>query len=231
MSCNDPLKPKHLVPILSWLLLRGRCSSCESKVSIQYPLVEFLTGALFAVASLVYFSLVVEFLVLVLLSLWVLIGVYDVRHTIIPDSWAYMAAGVAILITAILSPHTLSDIWFWSAGIIVAAPLAFLWSVSGGKAMGLGDAKLALSIGWLLGPWFGFLALMWGFIIGALWALVVLLPQQWLYTVPAFRSLRKRVPRFTMKSEVPFGPFLIAGALFVWLVLSLHLPFPLLIVS
>lgn len=197
---------------------------------MQYPLVEISTAILFAVTSFLFLPLLAELLALGLLSLWILIATYDIRHTIIPDSWAYVAAAVAFFLTATLFPPVLFDIWFWVAGFSTAAPLALLWWLSRGRAMGLGDAKLALSIGWLLGPWFGFIAVMWGFIIGAFWALVVLLPQQWLYTIPAFRSLSKMASQFTMKSEVPFGPFLIAGALFVWLTLSFHLPFPLLLV-
>jgi hypothetical protein len=86
--------------------------------------------------------------------------------------------------------------------------------------MGLGDAKLCLGIGWLLGPLYGFYALSFGFILGAFVALCILLPLPHL-----MRALRGIVrlsahgTRFTMKSEVPLGPFLIAAALIIWFLL------------
>jgi len=175
--------------------------------------------------------LVPHVLGLVVIALWVAIAAYDVRQTIVPDGWAYTAAIVAFGFSASYVPFVWSDAWFLFAGPLCALPLFALWLGTKGRGMGLGDAKLALSIGWLLGPLYGFVAVMWGFIIGAAWAVCILLPMAWwvrLFTLLSHGRLRGSSERFTMKSEVPFGPFLIAAALALWFLLLYHIPLPLL---
>lgn len=224
MSCGATLKSQHLVPLVSWLYMKGKCFACESKVSSQYPIVEATTALLFAFVASLFAPILPHILSLVLVSLWVAIAAYDIRHTIIPDSWAYSAAVIALLVTASYIPI---DLWVILAGPVVAAPLFLLWFFSSGRAMGLGDAKLALSIGWLFGPLLGIFSIMYGFIIGALWAVLFLLPRDWyakLYTQVTKRRLSRLRSRFTMKSEVPFGPFLITGALFVWFITAYGTP-------
>jgi prepilin signal peptidase PulO-like enzyme (type II secretory pathway) len=106
------------------------------------------------------------------------------------------------------------------SGPIVAAPLAGLWFFSGGRLMGLGDAKLVLSFGWLLGLLPAYIALCLAFVIGAIVGVCVLLPLERIAKIVK----RGRITRlstgggsFTMKSEVPFGPFLILALCIVWI--------------
>ena len=95
--------------------------------------------------------------------------------------------------------------------------------------MGFGDVKLALSFGWLLGPLYGFVAVMFAFVIGAVVSIGILLPLASLITFAQRRgliSLSHKGTRFTMHSEVPFGPFLIASIIILWLSLlyGIHIP-------
>ena len=117
------------------------------------------------------------------------------------------------------------------SGPAVALPLFALWFVSGGKWIGLGDAKLALGIGWLLGPLQGLQALLLAFIIGAivglgLIALSSLRSKAFLDRFTPMSVSRKLALRFTMKSEIPFGPFLIAACMFQWFTLMYNIPIP-----
>lgn len=221
LSCAAPLHVRHLIPIASWIFQRGRCATCGCRVSMQYPIVEAATALIFAFVAWGGYSLLLHPLLLIVVSLWVAAIAYDMRHTIIPDMWSFSAAGVALLF-ALLSrgPTALFD------GVVVAAPLFALWFFSKGRAMGLGDPKLALSIGWVLGIVDGLAAVMASFVIGAAVSLLVLLPLPWyrrLYTQLRKRGLREGGGTFTMESEVPFGPFLIAGALTVWLLRTLDI--------
>ena len=97
--------------------------------------------------------------------------------------------------------------------------------------MGFGDVKLAVSFGLLLGPVYGFVAVMFAFVIGAVVSLAVLLPLGYLVTCAqryGFIPLSQESTRFTMQSEVPFGPFLIASCIILWFILLYGIEIPLL---
>ena len=236
MSCGTTIRWYDNIPVLSWVLLVGRCRACGSAVSLQYPLVEISTALLFAAlgaAELPGFQLLLSCRVV---SILVAIAVYDVHHTIIPDSWAYSFTALAALYAYIsFTPLDESFLVFFLGPTVTALPLFLMWLVSRGKWMGLGDAKLALGIGWLLGPLYGFVAIMLAFIIGAAISLplLALSSDSWkrmvasLTPTSVFRRIRGG---FTMKSEVAFGPFLIVACLFVWLSIlyDFHIPLMLL---
>lgn len=233
-SCESTIAWYDNVPVVSWILLRGRCRSCGSKISIQYPLVEALTGALFATAAwglvppALVFSEVLWLLAHgALIALLVAIAVYDMRHTIIPDKWAYSAAAMALILGLLARPD--SEIFTLLAGPITALPLFTLWYISGGRWMGLGDSKLALSIGFFLGPLYGLVALWYAFTIGAVVSIVlfILVPQLLGFAHSrGIIRLRNAPQRLTMKSEVGFGPFLVVGFFVVWFSLLFSLPLP-----
>lgn len=224
-SCNKTIFWYDNIPILSWLILRGRCRNCGSAISIQYPLVEGLTAILFTVVGVAGFpeyvfslqAAMVTLAQLTIVSLLVAITVYDMRHTIIPDEWAFSFGALALVLALIQAP----TLWTFLAGPLAALPLFFLWLISQGRWMGLGDPKLALGIGWILGYPVGIVAIFSSFILGS----IVLLP---VLAYERFRATRHAVTHkgspieagagLTMKSEVPFGPFLIASCLFFWFV-------------
>jgi leader peptidase (prepilin peptidase)/N-methyltransferase len=180
---------------------------------IDPALVELATAALFAIifASPLSIGYGYRLVSCILAALLVCIFVYDLRHTIIPDAWAYSFAGVA-LVGALAVYHSLP--LTLAAGPIAAAPLFALWGVSGGRWMGFGDVKLALGIGWLLGPVPGVFSIFLAFVLGS----VTLVPiVMWERFVTHSASPQGASAGLTMKSEVPFGPFLVASTLIVWI--------------
>ncbi len=225
LSCAKPLKAKMLVPLFSYLWQRGRCAFCGVKISLQYPIVEAALGVLFVSVLVVHnFNPLTETplsLVLIALdaSVWTLllaITVYDLKHKIIPDSFSLMlavTAGVALLLKYSFGLTSISELFamplgvfpWWidiASGPLLALPFALLWFFSGGRAMGLGDAKLAWGLGWFLGFSSGVTA-----VIFAFW--IAFFPSLFLLLVPN--------KKFTMKSEIPFAPFLVLGTLLTYL--------------
>ncbi len=225
LSCCAQLRVSDLIPIVSWLALRGRCRSCGSAISSQYPLVEGATALVFALLGGAGLTPLLSGIGCLIGALLIAIAAYDARHTIIPDEWVYSAAILALAFALIDHPYSLPLLL---AGPIAALPLVALWALSRGRWMGLGDAKLALAMGWLLGPLYGIYAVGAAFVIGAAFSLAILVP------LPHYvRALKKagivrtaRAASYTMKSEVPFGPFLILSCFIVWFALLYSLPLP-----
>lgn len=216
LSCQKKLNWYELIPVFSFLFLRGRCLRCKTKISLQYPLVELATGLIFLalflkfenlffwspysfVAAYAFYAAVFAFLVV--------IAAYDLRHQIIPDALALILgllsfAGLFFFNiddARIFYPHLPSLAQFLS-GFILALPFALLWLVSKGKWMGLGDAKLAIGLGWLLGPSRLLSGAVLSFWSGAIFGLLLV----------AFSR------KYKIKSELPFAPFLVLGALFAF---------------
>lgn len=209
-SCSKKLQWYELIPVLSFLLQRGRCRGCRSKISWQYPLVELLTGFLFVSVAwhfagdwpaIIFFWLITSFLII--------IAVYDLKHQIIPDRFVFAFIVLSFFQPIILLEDPILFNLFWSivGGIVVSLPLFLLWLVSRGHWLGFGDVKLALGVGLLLGWQGGLSALMLSFWLGAIIGLFLI---AWGKT-----QLWRRGKSYTMKSEVPFAPFLILG---FWLV-------------
>ena len=234
MSCGRQLAWYDMVPVFSWVFLRGRCRSCKSRISIQYPLVEAATGVLFAFIGVWAYPLVlytwhmwpVFIAYFVICALLVAIAVYDFKHTIISDGWAYTFASLAFFSHFLTIDSFPSIAILLVSGPLIALPLFLLWLVSRGTWMGLGDAKLALGIGWLLGPELGLLALLGAFILGALVAVCILMPMPYIARALRITQLGNAQSTFTMKSEVAFGPFLIMSCIVVWLMMLYGIPIP-----
>jgi prepilin signal peptidase PulO-like enzyme (type II secretory pathway) len=180
-SCGRALTIRDLFPVLSYLWHQGRCRTCKSRISTQYIIVEVLTGILFvfayyhnlhllrASASVFALKLAID---CSLMSIFVSMVVYDIRHKIIPDPAVVLTALLALL------GHTILGTLTWSvvlSGFILAAPFYLIWLFSKGTMMGLGDAKLAIIIGWLLGISAGFTAVIFGFWLGALVSILIII--------------------------------------------------------
>lgn len=191
MRCGHVLGALDLVPVFSFLFLRGRCRYCRAAISWQYPAVEALAALLFvgvyalnpAPAPFIFWSVVWMALLFV--------AVYDLRHQIILPSFSLFLAALALVYVWTLG----FGVWNFAAGFLLAAPLFLLSLVSRGRWMGWADSGLELSLGWLLGLTAGLTALMLAFWTGAAVGIALL-------------SLSKKV---TIGSEVPFAPFLILG--------------------
>ncbi|HEY4486215.1 MAG TPA: prepilin peptidase [Candidatus Paceibacterota bacterium] len=203
-SCSKQLSWYELIPVFSFLVQGGRCRSCKSAISAMYLLVEIATGLLFFFLflkmGLGFWWIYIAGMLFLLLA----IALYDAYHKIIPDPFVYffVALSFGLLFFRFLSGDALS--WEFFAGPALALPFVFLWFVSSGRWMGLGDAKLALGIGWALGFSEGIAALLLAFWSGALWG-VMLLAYPYLFHL--FTQKKGR----TIKSEIPFAPFLVLG--------------------
>lgn len=213
LSCGAQLTWKDLIPVASFIVQNGKCRYCGARISWQYPLVELFTGSLFIAAYYSFGLSLVLLYAFVQLGILVVITIYDIRHKIIPNGFVYTFAALALArvgVEMLLAGTWQGFEYQLLAGPLLAAPFALLWYFSKGEWMGLGDAKLALGIGWLLGLANGYLALILAFWTGAMIGLTLL-------GVGRIRQLSLGSKKVTMKSEIPFGPFLILGTLLMFL--------------
>lgn len=207
--CHTLVEWYDNIPLLSYILLRGRCRSCHKRISPSHLFVELLTGILFVwwyFAFAVFFQLVDQPFAVLQPLFWLLVGllsvvivVADLKYFLIPD-WAVAALGViTLLYRIVLVWHGVMRMEDFVATIIASLAAAFifwlLWYGSRGRALGFGDVKLVLVLGLLVGWPKLLFALFAAFVSGAVVGIVLLL-------------LGKR----TRKQAVPFGPFLILGS-------------------
>lgn len=237
MSCQNQLSWYELVPLVSFLGLKGRCRNCKTKISIQYPLVELMTGLIFASIFLKFqdiFSLstlifaVTYAYYAIMFSLLVVIATYDLKHKIIPDALSFIFGGLAFVGLFFFHSNGISSIpsFYWHipstleflSGVFIALPFAFFWLISGGRWMGFGDAKLALGLGWLLGITSALSGLVIAFWSGAIIGIILVILSR---LDRALLSKNGRISRMGMKSEIPFAPFLVFGA-FLAFILGLN---------
>lgn len=198
-QCGKRLVWFELIPVLSYLLQLGKCRNCRLHVSLQYPLVELLTGTLFLFSYLIY-GLSVEFwTAITLASLMIVAAFIDIEHKIIPNKLiiAGLAAGILL---GLFRPGAgmLFILKGFSAGFV---PMFLIAVISRGQ-MGFGDVKLAGVMGVFLG-WNAVLAAVFlAFTAGAVYGIVLMV----------FCGKSR-------KTAVPFGPFLAGAAIisFLWL--------------
>ena len=193
-GCDTPIKPYDNVPVLGWLLLRGRCRTCRTAISPRYPAVEALTAALAVAVILVEHSTVDKVLGLVLVGILVPIALIDLDHQIIPNKITAPAAILAVAIGLALKPAGVPEQLIAGAG---AAAFLLVFVLAYPRGMGMGDVKLAGVLGLFLGREVGvaiFVAVIAGTVVGA--AVMARLGVQ-----------RGR------KTRVPFGPFLALGGI------------------
>lgn len=195
-SCGKTLRWYELIPVLSFIIQKGRCRKCGSKISWQYPLVEFMTGVLFAGVMISFLMWGTPILLWFgIVSLGVVISGYDILHTRI--LWYPLLA--LVVLTCFVGIHIL--------GIFeIAGPFFLLWALSRGQWIGFGDIELLAVIGLGLGLLGGYSAVFLGFWIACL----VVLPIALYYKIHHRKLAR----------EIPLGPFLLLG---FYLVAVLHL--------
>jgi len=212
--CKHILAWQDLIPILSFLILRGKCRYCGKRISLQYPLVELATGILFF--SIFYSTFqhsniptlqqFIQFFYLSIVSCFlIIIFVYDLKHYLIPDNVIYPAIAIAFIYQIISNfqfPISITNFQFQITNFYfsilsalgAAAFFLLIFLVSRGKWIGFGDVKL----GFLMGLFLGFpkilVALFFAYLIGAIIGIGLVLAK-----------------KKTLKSEVPFGPFLVTG--------------------
>ena len=235
--CKHTLVWTDLFPVFSFLFLGGKCRYCKKKISWQYPLVELATGVIFLLIFLVSLRtspqasvaiqgmcakpldcfvaplLAMTFLFYVTSAL-IIVFIYDLKHYIIPDKVLFPAIGIVavyrifenlvILNWALNSNFKFQISNFTSLfGYLLAAVIASgfflaIFLVTRGRGMGFGDVKLAVLMGLLLGLPNVLAALFLAFFFGAIIGVILMI-------------FGKKSAGWRMKSEIPFGPFLIAG--------------------
>jgi len=214
LSCGRTLSWYELFPVFSYLALRGRCRSCHSFIPYRYALVEILTAGAFLLAYLNFQGWLLLLADCTLLSVLVVVLVYDLYHKIIPDELSGLMALLALLITGFkawqLGSYQVALIDVASGGL-VALGFGLLWYFSKGRAIGLGDAKIAFGLGVLTGAGNLFSFVVLAFWLGAISGIILIL----LSTKQLARLTRVRTHHVNMKSEVPFAPFLIASFILV----------------
>jgi leader peptidase (prepilin peptidase)/N-methyltransferase len=194
-SCEAPVKPYDNIPVLSWLLLRGRCRSCKAPISPRYPLVEGLTGALWALVMWARWDDASGIaLGIALVTVLIPIALIDFEYRIIPNRITGPAAVVAIVIGLVL------DMDFVAEQLIAGAAAGgffLLAAVAYPRGMGMGDVKLAGVMGLYLGRAVG-LAVLVGLVAGVVIGAVII------------SRLGAKEGR---KAAIPFGPFLALGGI------------------
>lgn len=219
-NCHHKLGVADLVPVFSWLWLRGRCRYCKKPISVQYPVVELLTAILFEWSYLAWdFSHFFSYLsfggwLLILVGL-VILAVYDLKWLEIPEKVLRLL--VALQTGVLIASVIISQSFDYVGTRLVAAVFGFLffyglYAFGKGRWMGGGDVKLAFLMGLLLGVSNLLIAFFLAFNIAAIVSLVLM----------AAKKLRR-------KSLIPFGPFLITGTVIALLhgqqLLNLYIDF------
>ncbi len=192
--CRKTIAWFDLIPVISFLILRGKCRHCKKPISVQYPFVELITGGVFLALYAFAFPNIpyLLFLLYIAASLLV-IFVYDLKHYLIPDVVLVPAIVVAIAYRSIFDFHNLSS--FLLAAVLACSFFFAIYTISKGVWMGFGDVKLAILLGFLTGFPGILVALFLAFLFGAIIGVISL-------------ALKKK----GLKSEIPFAPFLIIGS-------------------
>ena len=190
MSCAAPIAWHDNLPVISYVLLRGRCRSCRAPIGLLYPAVE-LTAALLVAGCVLAFGLSLDALVAAsFCCVLVAISAIDLRHRIIPNRIVVPAIAVALPVQTLLHPSPQ-----WALGALGASLFLFLALLAYPAGMGMGDVKLALLMGAVLGKVVA-VAMM----LGMLAALV-----------PGLFLLARHGSK-ARKMMIPFGPFLAFGS-------------------
>jgi len=198
--CGRQLGWYENIPVLSWLVLRGKTKCCQQKLPLLYPVVEIGTGIMFLVFSLRYpwwqFGWGYLILGMMVLTLMVFLAAFDYKYMILPD-FAVIILIVSALILTFFDTNNIVP--YLVSAAAAAGLLAFLNLITKGKGMGWGDVKLAV----FMGLWLGYpkivIAMYTAFVVGAI--------------ISLFLIIKKWV---TKKSLIPFGPFLILGTVVSW---------------
>jgi leader peptidase (prepilin peptidase) / N-methyltransferase len=199
-GCGSPVRPRDNVPVLSWLLLRGRCRDCAEPISPRYPLVELATAAGFAVVAAFIGPSWELPAFLYLLAISIALALIDIDVHRLPNAIVLPAYGIGAVLLAVpsLVAGDTGQLARLVAGMALLYGLYFLLAVAHPAGMGFGDVKLAGVLGMYL-AWIGWSELGVGaflaFLVGGVFGIALML-----------------VRRAGRKSRIPFGPFMLLGA-------------------
>ena len=196
-ACNRALAWFENIPILSWVLLRGRCRSCRSRISVVYPLVELITGVVFVGGVLVYGLSPLLFVRLAFACALIVLFVIDLQHRILPNAITLPGIAAGFMASLYLPPGWMSSLIGIAAGggILFALAEAY-YRLRGVEGLGMGDVKMLAMIGAVLGWPLMLLTLVLASFAGSLVGVGLMASG-----------------RGTMQAALPFGTFLALGAL------------------
>jgi len=196
-KCSSPIKPVDNIPLISYILLKGRCRHCGSKISIQYPIVELFTGLIYLIIYLTYGLSVQTLIYIILSSALVIIAFIDLNEQIVPDVISLPGIAIGFIISFFVPYISYANS---ALGILIGGGIILIIGMAGSiifkkEAMGGGDVKLAAMIGAFLGWRYIIISLFLGFFLGALAGIILIL------------SKTK-----SREDVVPFGPFIVLGS-------------------
>jgi len=196
-KCRSNISPKDNIPLLSYILLKGRCRNCKSKISIQYPIVELLTGLIYLIVYLTYGLSVQTLIYIILSSALIIIAFIDLNEQIVPDVISLPGIVIGFIISFFIPYISFINS---ALGILVGGGIILIIGLAGSlifkkEAMGGGDVKLAAMLGAFLGWRYIVISLFLGFFLGALAGIFLIISK-----------IKSR------EDTVPFGPFIVLGS-------------------
>jgi len=191
MSCGTELAWRDNVPLVSWVLLRGRCRHCGTRIPWRYPAVELATAVLFAACFLAFGLTAYAFLAAGFCAVLVAISAIDIEHRIVPNRIVVPATGIVLVVNTLIDPSV-----EWLLGGLAGFTFLFIAAVIYPAGMGMGDVKLAALLGVMLGRDVA-VALMAGMLLAIVPSVVLL----------ARHGSKAR------KMGIPFAPFLAGGGI------------------
>ncbi|KXS49491.1 MAG: hypothetical protein BHK79_01035 [Halanaerobium sp. MDAL1] len=195
-DCGHKLSPLELIPVLSYIFLRGKCKSCRTDISIRYPIIELLTGIIFIINYIYISDLISLTAGLIFSSLLVVLTMIDFDHQILPDKLTLGGLIVGFIFSFFRSDIT---VIYSLIGVLVAGGLLFLIAYLSKGGMGGGDIKMMAMVGSFTGPIIAVSSIF----LGAVIALIAHLPGI-------------VFGKTGMKTKLPFGPFLALASLIFW---------------
>ena len=201
-ACGKKLQPRELIPIISFMIQKARCRACGAVLSWQYPLVEAACAVLFVILTWWFlantstgYGLLMALVAFPVVAAFIVLVVSDLRFQILPDG----AVAVLFLFGVFIAIGRGTLVSDAMTAVAIALFLGALWFFSDGTWMGLGDAKLVLATSLVIGFPESVLAFLLAFWLGGIWGATLLL------------SGKKH-----LSSRIPFGPFILAGALLAY---------------
>jgi leader peptidase (prepilin peptidase) / N-methyltransferase len=191
MACEAPIAPYDNIPLVSYALLRGRCRSCGARIPLRYPAVELATALLVAACILAFGPTAYGLLAAAFCAVLVALSAIDLEHRIVPNRIVVPAAGIVLVARTLIDPSP-----EWVLGALGASGFLLLAALAYPAGMGMGDVKLALLLGAMLGRDVAV-----GMMIGMIAALL-----------PSI-VLLARHGKAARKMGLPFAPFLALGSI------------------
>lgn len=204
-GCGRQLRWYENIPVISWIIQKGKTGCCSKKLPVLYPIVEIITGVLFLIFNFqnpifnefINFQFSIQFIIgLVIIIFLIFSAVFDLKYMILPD----FSTGILVISALVFwcSGH-FGDWNYILSGVLAWFFIYFLYLITKKKGMGFGDVKLAIFMGLFLGYPKIVVAMYIAFVLGALFGLILMF----------FKKANK-------KTKISFGPFLILGTLVAW---------------